>query len=157
VRKSVIHLSFSFPERGSFWLETWDSARHGDPAAIGETELRYRHFGVNFELMVDDIEIVSERFVTLVDLALSLSWAVKRISAGEDAAFGFTESEEVIHLRQDGDLIAVSSSRHSLRASVERKELIDRFIRFVRAAHSLLVAEIPALSANPVIRRIYLE
>jgi hypothetical protein len=147
----VIHLSFSLPEPGSSWLKTWDQ---GDPAAITEVDLRYKHFGVNLELTVGDVEIVSKRrFVTLVDLALSLSGVVERISSGEDAAFGFTESEEVIHLRRDGDLIAVSSSMRPAQASVEREELVGEFVRFLRAAHSRLVAEIPELAANPVIQR----
>jgi hypothetical protein len=150
----VIHLSFSLPEPGSSWLKTWDSAKQGDPAAITEMDLCYKHFGVNLELTVGDVEIVSKRrFVTLVDLALSLSGVVECISSGEDAAFGFTESEEVIHLRRDGDLIAVSSSMRPAQASVEREELVGEFVRFLRAAHSRLVAEIPELAANPVIQR----
>jgi hypothetical protein len=150
----VIHLSFSLPEPGSPWLKTWDSAKQGDPAAITEMDLRYKHFGVNLELTVGDVEIVSKRrFVTLVDLALSLSGVVERISSGEDAAFGFTESEEVIHLRRDGDLIAVSSSMRPAQASVEREELVGEFVRFLQAAYSRLVAEIPELAANPVIQR----
>lgn len=150
----MIHLSFSLPESSSPWRKTWDSARQGDPAAIAEIDLRYKHFGVNFELAVGDVEIVSKkRFVTLVDLALSLSGAVKRISSGEDAAFGFTESEEVIHLRRDGDLISVSSSKRLVQASVGREELVAEFIRFLQEAHSRLAAEIPGLSANPIIQR----
>jgi hypothetical protein len=154
----MIHLSFNLPEPGSAWIKTWDAARHGDPAAVTEMDLRYKCFGVNFELKVDDIEIVSKkRFVTLVDLALSLSDAAKRISSGEDAAFGFTESEEVIHLRQDGDLIAVSSSKRPVRAFVGREELVREILIFLRAVHSRLINEIPELSANPVIRRIIPE
>ncbi|WP_125506288.1 MULTISPECIES: hypothetical protein [unclassified Streptomyces] len=150
----MIHLSFSLPEPGSPWLKTWDSAKQGDPAAITEMDLRYKHFGVNFELTVGDVEIVSKkRFVTLVDLALSLSGVVNRISSGDDAAFGFTESEEVIHLRRDGDLVVVSSSMRPAQASVERQEVVGEIVRFLRAVHSRLVAEIPELSANPVIRR----
>ncbi|MFD4990396.1 hypothetical protein [Streptomyces sp. NPDC058374] len=151
----MIQLSFCLPESGSAWTKTWDAAKRGDPAAISEMDLRYKCFGVTFELMVGDVEIVSKkRFVTLVDLALSLSGAVKRISSGEDAAFGFTESEEVIHLCQDGDLVAVSSSKHPMRGAVEREELVGEVLSFLREAHSRLVAEIPGLSENPVIQRI---
>ncbi|MFD5711395.1 hypothetical protein ACFWHW_13525 [Streptomyces pharetrae] len=150
----MIHLSFSLPEPGSPWLKTWDSAKQGDPAAITEMDLRYKHFGVNFELTVDGVEIVSKaRFVTLVDLALSLSAVVERISSGQDAAFGFTESEEVIHLRRDDDLVAVSSSMRPVRASVERGELVGEVVQFLRSAHSRLIAEVPELSANPVVQR----
>ena len=150
----MIHLSFSLPEPGSPWLKTWDNARQCNPAVIAEMDLRYKYFGVNFELVVGDIEVVSKkRFVTLVDLALSLSGAVKRISSGDDAAFGFTESEEVIHLRRDGDLVTVSSSMRPVQVSVRREELVDEFVRFLRAAHSRLAAEVPGLSANPVIQQ----
>lgn len=151
----MIHLSFYLPEPGSAWIKTWDAARQGDPAAATEVDLRYKYFGVNFELAVDGTEIVSKkRFVTLVDLTLSLSSAAKRISLGEDAAFGFTESDEVIHLRQDGDLIAVSSSKRPVQAFVGREELVREILIFLRAAHSRLIAEIPGLSANPIIQRI---
>lgn len=151
----MIHLSFYLPEPGSPWIKTWDAAKQGDPAAATEMDLRYKYFGVNFELAVDDTEVVSKkRFVTLVDLAFSLSGAAKRISLGEDAAFGFTESDEVIHLRQDDDLIAVSSSKRPVQAFVGREELVREILIFLRAAHSRLIAEIPGLSANPVIQRI---
>ncbi|GGL66774.1 hypothetical protein GCM10010129_07750 [Streptomyces fumigatiscleroticus] len=93
----MIHLSFSLPEPGSPWRRTWEVAKQGDPAGLAEIDLRYKFFGVNVEMVVDDVEIISKRrFVTLVDLALSLSHAERRISSGEDAAFGFTESEEVV-------------------------------------------------------------
>jgi hypothetical protein len=154
----VIHLSFSLPEPGSPWLKTWDSAKKGDPAAISEIDLRYKYFGVNFELVVGDVEIVSKkRFVTLVDLTLSLSSVLERVSSGQDAAFDFTENEEVIHLRRDGDLVAVSSSTRPVQASVESEELVGEVVQFLRTAHSRLVAEIPELSANPVIQRFSLE
>jgi hypothetical protein len=150
----VINLSFSLPESGSPWIQTWDSAKQSDPAAITEMDLRYKYFGVKFELTVDGVEIVSKaRFVTLVDLALSLTVVVDRISSGQDAAFGFTESEEVIHLFQDGDLVTVSSSSRPVQASVERGELVGAFVQFLRRAHSRLTAEVPDLFANPVIQR----
>ncbi|MCX4774487.1 hypothetical protein [Streptomyces sp. NBC_01285] len=154
----MIHLSFYLPESGSAWRKTWDAAKQGDPAAATEMDLRYKYFGANFELAVDDTEVVSRtRFVTLVDLALSLSGAAKRISLGEDAAFGFTESDEVIQLCQDGDLIAVSSSKRPVQAFVGREELVREILIFLREAHSRLITEIPGLSANPVIQRIHPE
>ncbi|MFF3350548.1 hypothetical protein [Streptomyces sp. NPDC002779] len=106
--------------------------KQGDPAAITEMDLRYQYFGVKFELTVDGVKIVSKaRFVTLVDLALSLSVVVERISSGQDAAFGFTERGEVIRLSRDGDLVAVSSSIRPVRASVERGELVGEFVQFL--------------------------
>ncbi|MER7970711.1 hypothetical protein ABTX35_17260 [Streptomyces sp. NPDC096080] len=69
----MIQLSLCLPESGSAWIKTWDAAKQGDPAAISEMGLRYKCFGVNFELKVGDVEIVSKkRFVALVDLSLSL-------------------------------------------------------------------------------------
>ncbi|WP_329312077.1 hypothetical protein [Streptomyces sp. NBC_01262] len=151
----MIHVSFNLPDPGSAWLKTWDAARQGDPASITEMDLRYKYFGVNFELAVGDVEIVSrKRFVTLVDLALSLSGAVKRISSGDDAAFGFTENDEVIHLRRDGNLVAVSSSKHQVWAHVGREELVSEFLRFLQVAYSRLIEEVPGLSVNPVMQRI---
>ncbi|MFJ9552414.1 hypothetical protein ACIRPH_01270 [Nocardiopsis sp. NPDC101807] len=154
----MIQLSFTPPEKSSPWSKTWDSVTWDDPAAISEIDLRYKYFGVNFEMVVDDVEIVSKkRFVTLVDLALSLSGVMKRISSGEDAAFGFTESDEVIHLICDGNLISVTSSKSLVQASVGRKELLDEFSRFLREVHYRLVLNIPGLSKNPVIWRFYSE
>ncbi|MFI2661849.1 hypothetical protein [Micromonospora carbonacea] len=154
----MIQLSFSLPVVGSPWLKTWDDVKGIDPAAIGEMDLRYKYFGVNFELTVGDVEIIPKgRFVTLVDLALSLSVVVERVSSGQDAAFGFTESEEVVHLRLNGDSVLVSSSKSSARALVDRKNLVDEIDKLIRAAYSRLVAEYPELSANPVVRRFALD
>ncbi|MDH6710058.1 hypothetical protein P3T27_006807 [Kitasatospora sp. MAA19] len=151
----MIHLSFSLPESASPWRRTWDGAKQGDPAGIAEIDLRYKYFGVNVEMVVDDVEIISKkRFVTLVDLALSLRAVVERISHGEDAAFGFTESEEVISLRQTGGSISVSSSKKPGQALVATGELLEKISEFLQSAHSRLVEEIPELDENPIVRRI---
>ncbi|MFE9750052.1 hypothetical protein ACFYOT_34510 [Saccharothrix saharensis] len=151
----MIHLSFDLPEPASSWRTTWDGARQDDPADIAEVDLRYKYFGVNVEMVVDDVEIISKsRFVTLVDLALSLRGAADRISRGEDAAFGFTESEEVIRLRQVDGHISVSSSKKPGDASVTREELLEKVSEFLQSAHARLVEEIPGLGENPVVRRI---
>lgn len=153
----MIHLSFSLPGSASPWRRTWDGARQGDPADIAEIDLRYKYFGVNVEMGVGDVEIISKRrFVTLVDLALSLRDVIERISRGEDAEFGFTESEEVIKFRQAGDIILVSSSKKKEQASVARDELVAELSEFIRSTHSRLVEEIPELADNPVIGRISL-
>ena len=154
----MIYLSFSLPEPGSSWWRTWEGAKQHDPAGLAEIDLRYKYFGANVEMVVDGVEIISKRrFVTLVDLAISLSRAERRSSAGGDAAFGFTESEEVIHLRRDGNLIAVTSSRHPWRVTVEREELTSAFSDFLREAHSRLTSEIPGLVASPVIQQVLPE
>ncbi|MER0244947.1 hypothetical protein AAHZ94_23735 [Streptomyces sp. HSW2009] len=151
----MIELSFSLPEPGSSWSGTWEGARQGDPADLAEVDLCYKYFGVNVEMLVGGVEVISRQgFVTLVDLALSFSHAEGRISAGGDAAFNFTESDEVIYLRRDGELIALTSSKRSWRVAVEREELTSAFSRFRREAHSCLTSEIPGLVVNPVIRRI---
>jgi hypothetical protein len=74
----------------------------------------------------------------------------RRISSGENAAFGFTESDEVIPLRHDGELNAVTSSKRPWRVTVRRDELATAFSGFIREAHSRL-SEVPGLVANPVI------
>ncbi|MCF6525008.1 hypothetical protein [Streptomyces sp. JJ36] len=151
----MIHLSFSLPVPGSPWRRTWEAAKQGDPAGLAEIDLRYKYFGVNVEMVVDGVEVISKtRFVTLVDLALSLSHAKKCISSGADATFGFTESEEVIHLRREGELIAMSSSKRPWRVTVERGELASALSSFLRQAHSCLTAEIPELADNLVVRQI---
>lgn len=150
-----MQLSFSLPESASPWSATWDEAKRHDPPGISEIDLRYKYFGVNVEMSVSDVEIISKKgFVTLVDLALSLRGVVERVSRGEDAAFGFTESDEVINLRQAGDSISVSSSKEPGQASVARAELLEKISDFLRSAHSKLVEEIPQLNENPIIQRI---
>lgn len=151
----MIRLRFRLPQPGSPWRETWEDAKSQDAAAIGETTLRYSYFGVNAELVVDGTQIISdEGFVTLVDLALSIAGAVARISAGADAAIGFTESDHVVRFHLDGDRVLVSSSRSSEQPSADREELLTEFSEFLIAARARLVAEIPGLGANPAIQRI---
>ncbi|MGY0057720.1 hypothetical protein ACWY4P_14355 [Streptomyces sp. LZ34] len=154
----MIRLSFSLPEPGSPRRRTWEGVKQGDPAGLAEIDLRYKRFGVNVEMVVDGVEVISKRrFVTLVDLALSLSHAERCISSGEDAVFDFTESEEVIYLRRDGDLIAVTSSKRPWRVTVDREELASSFSSFLREAYSCLTSKIPGLAANPVVRQILPE
>ncbi|MFJ2896190.1 hypothetical protein ACIO87_15085 [Streptomyces sp. NPDC087218] len=102
-----------------------------------------------------DVEMISKRrFVTLADLALSISGVVARIARGEDAVFGFTESEDVIRLHQDAGFVSVESSRTGKCVSVSRDELIEELSRFLREAHSTLIGEVPLLDGNPTIRRV---
>lgn len=97
----MIHISCSLPEPGSFWWDSWDKPQLGDPATIAEIDLRYKCFDVNAEMVVNGVEFVSKNgFVTLVDLALSIRGVTERLSRGDDAAFGFTQCSDVIHLRQ---------------------------------------------------------
>ncbi|MFD9819399.1 hypothetical protein [Streptomyces violascens] len=126
-----------------------------DPAHIAEIDLRYKYFAVNVEMTVDGTEIISKRrFVTLMDLALSFAHVRKRIASAEDAAFGFTETEEVIHLRCDGDQVAMSSSKHPWQVSADREELLDAIAAFLSDANSCLIAEFPRLGENPALRNI---
>lgn len=151
-------MSISLPDPGSPWLRTWDDARGKDPATLSETDLRYKYFGVSFRLAVGGIEIVPKgRVVTLVDLMFSLSFVVERISSGEDGAFGFTENDDVIRLRQEGDSVIVSSSKGSAEGSVNREEFLAEAVRFLSECFSRLVAEVPELSINPTIQRLRLE
>jgi hypothetical protein len=150
----MLHISFNLPEAGSPWRKTWDSAKQGDPATISEMDLRYRYCGVNASMVVEGVEVISNRrSVTLVDLALSLFHAGNRISAGEDAVIGFTESAEVIRLRHDDDRIVITSSKHSWQTSVDRGELLSAFTGFLQDAYMRLTAEVPGLAENQVIQR----
>ncbi|MFI9157523.1 hypothetical protein [Kitasatospora aureofaciens] len=151
----MIKLSFSVPEPASPWRRTWEAAVQGDPAAIPEIDLRYKCFAVNVELVVNGVEIISKRrFVTLVDLALSLCAVSERISRGEDASFGFTESEDVIAVRRVGEMVSISSSKRQEQATTPSDELLSELSGFIQAAYSKLVGEIPRLAENPVIQRI---
>lgn len=140
----MIHISCSLPEPGSFWWDSWDKPQLGDPATIAEIDLRYKCFDVNAEMIVNGVEFVSKNgFVTLVDLALSIRGVTERLSRGDDAAFGFTQCSDVIHLRQTGESIVISSSEKLKRASAARAQLLAQFSDFLRSARSRLAEEIP--------------
>lgn len=149
----MIHFSFEPPGPGSPWRDTWDKACQVSPAAISETDLCYKYFGVRVDLAVDGVEVISgQGYLTLVDLALSLRHALSRISSEEDSAIGFTENDEVIRLRREGDRVVITSSKHDWRVSVDREELVGAFVEFLREAHSRLTGFVPGLADNPVIR-----
>jgi len=149
----MIQFSFEAPGAGSPWRDTWDKARQVSPTSISEMDLCYKYFGVRAELVVDGVEVISgQGHVTLVDLALSLRHALNRLSLGGDAAIGFTENDEVIRLRRDGDRVVITSSKREWRVSVEREELVGAFIEFLREAHSRLTEFVPGLTDNLVIQ-----
>ncbi|MER5429659.1 hypothetical protein [Streptomyces sp. NPDC002588] len=150
----MIQFSFEVPKAGSPWRDTWDKAFQVNPAAISETDLCYKYFGVSAELVVGEVEVISsEGHLTLVDLALSLCHALSRLLSGEDAAIGFTEDDEIIRLRRDAGLVEITSSKHQWRVSVEREELVGAFGDFLREAHARLTGNVPGLADNPVIQR----
>ncbi|UUU44376.1 hypothetical protein [Streptomyces sp. NBC_00162] len=149
----MIQFSFEPPGSGSPWRDTWDKACQVSPAAISEIDLCYKYFGVRAELVVDEVEVISgQGYLTLVDLALSVRHALNRLSSGGDSAIGFTESDEVIRLRREGDLVVITSSKHEWRVSVDREELVGAFVEFLREAHSRLTGFVPGLAENQVIR-----
>src|SRR5512139_1901607 len=151
----MIHISFNLPDPESPWRKTWDDLKALDSAKVGEMDLRYKYCGVRLGFIVDGAEVVSpSRYVTLIDLALAFSFALRRMSSGEDAAFGFTESDEVIHLRQGDGCVHISSSEKTDTFSAGGDELADELRSFVRAAYSTLLEEVPGLSANPIIQRL---
>ncbi len=118
-------------------------------------DLRYKYFAANVELSVNGVEFISKRrFVTLVDLALSISGVVRRVSSGGEAAFGFTESDEVVRVTRDGDLVRLSSSNRPEVVSLPQDELIVEFRRFLHSVHSRMVAEVPELVRNPTVQKI---
>jgi len=148
-------LTFDLPEIGSPWCRTWDMARLVDPAGIAETDLRYKYFSSNVEMIVGGVVFVSKQnFVTLVDLALSFRSVVERISSGEDAAFGFTENDDVIRFRQNGESVLVSSSSGLGEVSISRENLLFGLSNFIQSAYIRLIEECPGLDRNPVILRI---
>jgi hypothetical protein len=57
----VVYISVSLPESDSPWRRTWDGAKQCDPAGIAEIDLRYKYFGVNVEMVVNGVEIISAR------------------------------------------------------------------------------------------------
>ncbi|MFT9790233.1 hypothetical protein ACMZ5E_28910 [Streptomyces rhizosphaericola] len=149
----MIHFSFEPPGPGSPWRDTWDKACQVSPSAISEMDLCYKYFEVRAELVVDGVEVISgQGYLPLVDLALSLRHALNRLSSGEDSAIGFTENDEVIRLRREGDLVVITSSKHDWRVSVDREELVDTFLEFLREAYYHLTGFTPGLANNPVIR-----
>ncbi|MES0835630.1 hypothetical protein [Nocardiopsis tropica] len=150
----MIHFSFEVPNVGSPWRDTWDRAFQVNPATISEMDLCYKYFAVTVNIAVDEVDIISsERHATLVDLALSLCHALGRILAGEDAEIGFTEDDEIIRFRVEAALVAITSSKHQWRLSVEQEELVGAFAGFLREVHSRLTENVPGLAGNPVVQR----
>lgn len=153
----MIQLSFDIPAVDAPWRATWDRADSVNPATISETDLCYKYFAVHVTFVIDDIEIVSRtRWVTLVDFALSLQYALKRLVAGDDASIGFTESDEVIRLKAENSVFVVTSSKRQWRVVVGLDEVMNAFVRFIGEAYSRLVECVPGLAENPVVRALRL-
>ncbi|CCB73215.1 MULTISPECIES: hypothetical protein [Streptomycetaceae] len=151
----MIELSFSAPDPASPRRKTWQRALQVNPAEIPEIDLRYKLFGGAVKFIANGVEIISTRkFVMLADLALSLHDAASRISRREDAAIGFTESEEVILFHSSGETVTIESSRKSEQSTVSRDELLESLSQFVRAVYRQLISDIPGLVDNPVIQQI---
>ncbi|NLU80930.1 hypothetical protein HCA58_21735 [Micromonospora sp. HNM0581] len=151
----MIRLTFSVPETGSPWRDTWRLPDGSDPASVTETDLRYKHFGAQVEFVIDDMTVISKAgHVTLVDLALSFQSAERRLSSGEDAAFGFTERHEVIRLHGPGSLLSITSSVKPGTAQVSRNELTPELAAFRESVYQALINEVPGLQGNPVVQRL---
>ncbi|MGW4214792.1 hypothetical protein ACWEIJ_42880 [Lentzea sp. NPDC004789] len=153
----MIRLSFDISEVETPWRATWGSAGPVNPVIISETALCYKCFAVHVRFVIDDIEIISRtRGITLVDFALSLQYALKRLVSGDDASIGFTESDEVIRLQVEGKAVVVTSSKREWRVAVSTDEVVPAFAGFVEEAYSRLVESVPGLAENPVIHALRL-
>jgi len=148
----VVQLSFDVPGAGAPWGDTWTLPKGVDPAAVSEIDLCYKYFGVRVRFVVDEVDVISDRrHLTLVDLALALVNATDRLSAGQDAAIGFTESEEVIRLRVEGSQVAITSSTHPWRAVAGCEQLVGEMKSFLRGVYAHLTGQVPGLAENPVV------
>ncbi|WP_158710288.1 hypothetical protein [Streptomyces sp. NRRL F-5126] len=149
-----MHLSFSVPSQESPWIKTWESIQPQNAAEVSEMDLRYKYFGVAVEMSAGGVDFISKnKYVTLMDLGLSFRDVIAKVSAGRDAAFGFTESEEVIRVRHVGEYVSISSSNSSAQASVSRSDFVAHLSSFVRRARNVLLREVPELGNNPVLQR----
>ncbi|MFY1598257.1 hypothetical protein [Micromonospora sp. WMMD737] len=151
----VIQLDFSVPKPGSAWRETWRLRDGSDPATVSEMDLRYKYFGAQVDFAIDDMTVISKvGHVTLVDLALALRHAEGRLSSGEDAAFGFTESSKVVRLEGPGPVISVRPSVSSESAQVSRQQLVPALATFRESVYQRLIVEVPGLEGNPTIQKL---
>jgi hypothetical protein len=145
----LVIFKYSVPDRTSPWWGTWERAGQGDLASASETDLRYKYFGASVTLSIGGVEVISpKRLVALVDLAFSIRVSAERIASGHDGAFGFTESEEVVRFRREGDLVHVSSSVRSVHAEASADEIVAQFVQFVWSVYWLLIERYPRLREN---------
>ncbi|MBB1261712.1 hypothetical protein [Streptomyces alkaliterrae] len=150
----MIQLTFETPSAGSAWRDTWDSARRVNAAAISELDLCYKYFAVRVELASSGVEILSPKgHVTLVDFCLSLRHVLDGLTSHEDAALGFTESDNVIRIHPENNLIVITSSIPPQQVTVDREEFKRAVEEFLRAAYSQLINHTPELAQNPTIQK----
>ncbi|WP_253888251.1 hypothetical protein [Actinokineospora diospyrosa] len=149
----MLSLAFSVPDRSSGWWTTWSDLLEAEAAGVGETGLRYKYCSVRLELIVGDVPVVVGNVqVPLVDFALQMRWVSGRLSQGEVATVDFTENANWIRFRPVGDEVFVMASRSEAEGAVPRAVMIEACDRFVSTAYATLVAQIPGIEDNPVVR-----
>lgn len=151
----MIVLTFTLPPVGSAWRQTWSLPVNCDPLTVSEIDLRYKYFAANVELAVNGVVFIRpSRHEPVIDLGLSCKHVERRLALGEDAAFGFTERPEVIHIRGVGRLVWIESSELPLRAKAERSSLLVELARFRESVYRRLVDDVPGIGGNPVVQRL---
>ena len=145
----------TLPPVGSAWRETWSLPVNRDPITVSEMDLRYKYFAANVDMTVSGMPFIRPSgHHPIIDLGLSLKWVEKRLAVGDDAAFGFTEHLEVIHIRGAGPTVAIESSEFSYRAEADRSTLLAELARFTESVYQRLVQEVAGIGGNPVVQRL---
>ncbi|WP_156755898.1 hypothetical protein [Actinokineospora pegani] len=134
---------------------TWDRARQASGDALDETGLRYKFFLVRAEFIANGVQVISAGdYVPVIDLALVARHALDLLIRSQDASLDFTESAEVIRLSGEGEEVAITSSHHDWRVSVDRNELVAALGDFAGEAYRRVTEYMPDLAENPVLQRL---
>lgn len=154
---AVVTLTFEAPRVGAGAADSWDKVVGLEAGQIREIDLRYKLFKTEVTFEAGGVELIEGFKLTLVDLALGMTAAVKLLRSGEDAAIGFTESADVIYFDHVGDVVQV---RYLVSNRVERAAvrvpaavLLNAMETFVESVYECLTTEFPGLAENLVIQR----
>jgi hypothetical protein len=121
-----------------------------------ETELRYSLFLGDIVFSVGDADFNAKwGWVPVLDFALGLDHAVGELLQGkEEAEFEFTESDNVIRFRRDGEDVSVSASYAPHRTIVNLEDLVYAVRTFRKRVVNDLSLIHPQLRMNPTMRNL---
>ncbi|KAB2340429.1 hypothetical protein [Actinomadura rudentiformis] len=148
----MIKLETEIPDKASPWRKTWQLPADISAESLPDIDLHYTYFASPISMKIDKRDVIGPNtYAALVDFMLVFAHATRRLNADQDAGISFTENAYRIALKKLGDDVTVEAPHRDITMAVPKRALLEEFQRFVLAAHSLVLREVPDLARHQLI------
>jgi len=151
-------MTFFMPAEESSWRRSWRLPAGQDAQSLSEAALHYDLFFVRIVLKVDDKYFIGPNaYVPLFDFLCVVSIAIKELNLGQATTITFPENSREIRIRPRGQQLEIDALDRGVAASLSRERFMEALLRLHESGTKILSQEVPGITENPFMSKIYLD